>query len=93
MKELVLRMRAEGIPYATAVERFELQFILEVLARHGGNQCKAAESLGVHRNTLNRKLGMFGISAATIRSGLKKPSASERGDAENTVVQELRIIG
>lgn len=93
MKELVLKMRADGIPYKRAVEQFELQFILKVLAHHGGNQSKAAESLGMHRNTLNRKLDMFGMNAATIRRRVKKPSASERVTLRALALRELCIIG
>ena len=56
LDNLVLQMHAAGLPYADAVREFKKRFILEVLARHRGNQCKAAEELGMHRNTLSRTL-------------------------------------
>ena len=56
LDNLVLQMHAAGIPYDDAVREFKKRFILEVLARHRGNQCKASEELGMHRNTLSRTL-------------------------------------
>jgi DNA-binding NtrC family response regulator len=39
-----------------AVNEFERKFIQSALTKTGGNQTKAAEFLGVHRNTLSRKI-------------------------------------
>jgi Fis family transcriptional regulator, factor for inversion stimulation protein len=39
-----------------AVGEFEKRFIKRVLERTNGNQCRAAELLGIHRNTLSRKM-------------------------------------
>lgn len=36
------------------VEEFRRSLIKTVIASEGGNQCKAAKVLGVHRNTINR---------------------------------------
>jgi len=68
---LVSRMHAAGIAYNEAVEQFERQFLLEVLAHHKGNQCRAAKTLGVHYNTLNRKLMSFGMSSGEIHRYLR----------------------
>jgi hypothetical protein len=54
-----------------------------VLARHRGNQSKAAEELGMHRNTLSRTLTEFNMNSATIRAGLKRPAGSERPTLSN----------
>ncbi len=51
---------------------------LEVLARHRGNQCKAAAELGMHRNTLSRTIAELDLNPAQIRHGLKRPPRSER---------------
>jgi Fis family transcriptional regulator len=45
---------------------------------HRGNQCKAAEELGMHRNTLSRVMAELGLSLAEVRAGLKRPPRSER---------------
>ncbi|VBB42078.1 Acetoacetate metabolism regulatory protein AtoC [uncultured Desulfatiglans sp.] len=46
-----------------AVNDFEKDFITQVLARVRGNRKKAAEILGVHRNTLLAKINDLGIEA------------------------------
>jgi hypothetical protein len=48
------------------------------LAHHKGNQCKAAEELGMHRNTLSRTLAELDLDTAQIRSGMRRPPSSER---------------
>ena len=75
---LVLQMQSAGVAYAEAVREFKKRYIHEVLARHRGNQCKAAEELGMHRNTLSRTLSELGLDSAQIRQGMRKPVRSER---------------
>ena len=82
LDNLVLQMHAAGIPYSDAVREFKKRYILEVLSRHRGNQCKAAEELGMHRNTLSRTITELQIDPAQIRNGLKRPSRSERPMAQ-----------
>ena len=80
MDGLVSQMYTAGIPYAEAVRQFKKRYILEVLAHHKGNQCKAAEEMGMHRNTLSRTLAELDMNTAMIRSGMRRPVASERPD-------------
>ncbi len=75
---LVAQMYAGGITYDEAVREFKKRFLLEVLAHHRGNQCKAAKDLGVHRNTLSRMISELSLNPAEIRMGLKRPVRSER---------------
>ena len=75
---LVAHMQASGITYAEGVREFKKRFILEVLARHRGNQCKAARELGMHRNTLSRTIAELDLNPTQIRRGLKRPPRSER---------------
>ncbi len=56
LESLVEEMVARGIRYEDAQQEFEKRFIACVLARHDGNLCRAATALGIHRNTLSRKL-------------------------------------
>jgi len=49
-------MHIAGVCYADAVRQFKNRYILAVLAHHKGHQGKAADELGVHRNTLSRTL-------------------------------------
>jgi len=74
-------MQASGITYAEGVREFKKRFILEVLARHRGNQCKAARELGMHRNTLSRTIAELDLNPTQIRRGLKRPPRSERPEA------------
>jgi DNA-binding NtrC family response regulator len=71
-------MHDGGITYEEAVREFKKRYLIEVLAHHRGNQCKAAKELGMHRNTLSRTIAELDIDPSQIRRGLKRPSRSER---------------
>ena len=71
-------MHTAGISYADAIRQFKRRYILEVLAHHKGNQCKAATELGMHRNTLSRTLAELDMNTAQIRKGMRRPVMSER---------------
>ena len=83
---LITQMHSSGIPYSDAVRQFKKRYILEVLAHHKGNQCKAADELGMHRNTLSRTLAELDLDTAqirtqirdSIRNGMRRPPSSER---------------
>ena len=75
---LVTQMHSAGVSYSEAVRQFKRRYILEVLAQHKGNQCKAAEELGMHRNTLSRTLTELELDSTQIRSGMRRPVMSER---------------
>ena len=75
---LITQMHSAGISYAEAIRQFKKRYILEVLAHHKGNQCKAATELGMHRNTLSRTLAELDMNTAQIRRGMRRPVMSER---------------
>jgi Fis family transcriptional regulator, factor for inversion stimulation protein len=56
LERLVDEMVDKGLRYDEAHREFEKRFIAHVLARSNGNLCKAADLLGIHRNTLSRKI-------------------------------------
>ena len=56
LKCLVEEMIDHRIFLDEALDEFEKRFIQTALTKTHGNQTKAAEVLGVHRNTLNRKI-------------------------------------
>ena len=56
LEGLVNQMVERGIYFEEAIEEFEKRFIKRVLDRAEGNQSKAAKLLGMHRNTLSRKI-------------------------------------
>lgn len=49
-------MMEKGIRFDEARDEFERKFIQIALSKTDGNQTRAARMLGVHRNTLNRKI-------------------------------------
>jgi len=52
-------MVERGILLDEAVTEFEKKFIKRVLDRANGNQSRAAKVLGIHRNTLSRKVDVY----------------------------------
>jgi len=56
LDHLVEEMVTKGIRYEDAHREFEKRFISHVLIKADGNLCKAADLLGIHRNTLSRKI-------------------------------------
>ena len=56
MEALCRDMIEKGILFSEAMEHFERCFITEVVRRNGGNLTRAAASLGIHRNTLSKKV-------------------------------------
>ncbi len=75
---LVTQMHSSGLRYEDAVREFKKQYLREVLVANRGNQCKAAEELGIHRNTLSRTMAELGLSLAEVRAIVKRPPRSER---------------
>ena len=59
LESLVGLMVERGILLEEAVDEFEKRFIKRALERANGNQCKAAQVLGIHRNTLSRKINEY----------------------------------
>jgi Fis family transcriptional regulator, factor for inversion stimulation protein len=56
LEGLVIQMVDRGILFDEAIGEFEKRFIKRVLDRVDGNQSRAADILGIHRNTLSRKI-------------------------------------
>jgi transcriptional regulator with PAS, ATPase and Fis domain len=56
---LCVEMIDKGILFSEALQHFEKSFIQEVVRRHDGNLIRSAESLGIHRNTLSKKISLY----------------------------------
>jgi len=50
-----------GRMYDDALAAFERPLFLHALAQTGGNQLRAAQMLGINRNTLRKRLSDLGI--------------------------------
>jgi DNA-binding NtrC family response regulator len=59
LEDLVVEMLTKGIRYEDAHREFEKRFIAQALHAVDGNLCKAADLLGMHRNTLSRKVTAY----------------------------------
>ena len=55
---------SQTAPLADARDRFERDYILQVLANHHGNITRTADALGVERSNLYKKMRAFGIAPA-----------------------------
>ena len=56
LDKLVEEMVTKGIRYEDARQEFERRFITRALTRSKGNLGRAAGLMGIHRNTLSRKM-------------------------------------
>ena len=56
LESLIGMMVDRGILLEEAITEFEKKFIKCVLEHSKGNQSRAAKVLGIHRNTLSRKV-------------------------------------
>ena len=68
LEGLISLMVERGILFDEAVGEFEKRFIKRVLERTNGNQSRAAEVLGIHRNTLSRKMSEYKLDHRRGRS-------------------------
>ena len=59
LEALVTQMIDRGLLFEEAMTEFEKKFILKVLEKYRGNRTKAARAMGIHRNTLNKRLATY----------------------------------
>ena len=65
MDRLVSEMLDKGVQYEDARREFEKLFISRALQRSKGNLGDAAEMLGLHRNTIARKISEYRIKRSS----------------------------
>jgi transcriptional regulator with PAS, ATPase and Fis domain len=63
---LCIEMIEKGILFSEAMKQFEKCFIAEVMRRNDGNLIRSAANLGIHRNTLSKKVKHLGTNHRTI---------------------------
>lgn len=68
LEALINQMIDRGILFEEAVSEFEKRFIKRILESSNGNQSKAARILGIHRNTLSRKIDSYKLDQKPRRS-------------------------
>lgn len=62
MTELIIPI--ESLNFDAAMKQAREFMIRLALTKSGGNRCKAAELLGVHRNTVNRHMELLDLMSA-----------------------------
>ena len=81
LETLIDQMINKGILLEEAIKEFEKKFILSTLKRHKQNLSKSALALGIHRNTLSKRLSEYQLvlesSPASI-SNLTFPQKSKK---------------
>jgi Fis family transcriptional regulator, factor for inversion stimulation protein len=65
LDKLVAEMVDTGVQFDDAVHEFEKRFIVRVLGACDGSLTRTADALGMHRNTLTRKMGEYKIKKRT----------------------------
>ena len=63
-----------GQLYDAALAAFEAPLFRHVLGQTGGNQLRAAQILGINRNTLRKRLGELGIHPDSAIGGADRPA-------------------
>jgi DNA-binding NtrC family response regulator len=61
LDRLVDEMVERGVQFEDAIHEFEKRFISRVLGCCDGSLTRTADTLGIHRNTLTRKMGEYKI--------------------------------
>ena len=72
MEKLIAQMVDSGLFFQDAVSESEKRYIRKVLEVSHGNQSQAAKALGIHRNTLGRKVEEYKLPS---RDGSSRPKA------------------
>lgn len=78
LTEIVAHSYASGILYSEFVREAKKRFIMHVIRKNRGNQCKAARELGMHRNTLSRTIAELKLDIRQLRDGGRRPAQSSR---------------
>lgn len=61
LDEVISELVGAGLPLQQARDEFERQYVLAALREKSGGMSRTAEHLGVHRNTLRKKVAHHGI--------------------------------
>ncbi len=80
LDKLIGELVERGVFFQDAVSEFEKNYIRKVLDLNGGNQSESAKALGIHRNTLGRKMAEYKMTGrnGTGRTARKKSRTAKR---------------
>jgi len=89
LEQLVLQMHRSGLPYSDAVREFQRSFLATVLREQNGNQVRAAQRLGIHRNTLRLQLRDLELDIKALRAAFRPKSFRRRALLRRADVSRL----
>jgi DNA-binding NtrC family response regulator len=75
LEALINQMIEQGVAYEDAVSEFQKKFIKKMMEKNKNNRSKAAQALGIHRNTLSRKIDDLRLDHHPNPKRRRKPSA------------------
>ena len=81
LNRLIEDMLDKGILYEEAHREFERRFIGSALARTKGSLSAAASLLGLHRNTLSRKVVEHRIKRQPLKARQARPARNPKSAA------------
>lgn len=67
LEAVIDEMVEKGIFWNEAQQQFEKLFLIRALRQNRGNLIRAAETMGVHRNTLTKKLREFNLDKKSFK--------------------------
>lgn len=73
LEALIAQLVDRGVPLTAAMMEFEKKYIRRVLDRTSGNQSRAARLLGMHRNTLSRKIEEYQLELVSANGNGRRP--------------------
>lgn len=73
MRALIERLKQQGWETNTIRRQFEAELLRDELRNARGNQCRAADNLGIHRNTFSHHLKEHGIVPSAYKSWRNEP--------------------
>ena len=86
-EDLVSRMYKGGILYQEAIHEFKRAFLTVAVQESRGNLSRAAQRLGVHRNTLSRTLNELEVNVGDLRPTRRPPGSVVATRTEKKVVR------
>ena len=84
LEQLIDQMINEGVLFEDALKAFEKRFILDMLDRKKHNLSKAASALGIHRNTLTKRLQDYERGARKNNNGRRHIAPRNKTVARKT---------
>jgi DNA-binding NtrC family response regulator len=82
-EDLVDHLVSNGFFLEEVVELLERTLIEKTLERTGGNRSEASKRLGIHRNTLQRKMAVYHLGPRKTR---RKPVRGETRSRKKTAI-------